>query len=155
MAQSLTLDTLKRGPSDVNISPSGVNASFDGLAFTPPQSAVDMLSPASRASGPPLFGVSYQIQQRSPRSSPFVGTAPENLSYLANPHQQVQGEWIISPLRPNSSGLPQSSIVNMVQPTQLRNDSLGQSPYFEQHELRKNTTSTMVPNTVDHSSTMM
>ncbi|TKA66936.1 hypothetical protein B0A49_07105 [Cryomyces minteri] len=151
MARSLTLDTPKRGLSDANTSPSGVNASFDGLAFTPPQSAVDMLSPASTASGAPPFGFSYQIQQRSPQTSPFVGTALENRSYLANSHQQVQGEWIAFPLRSNSSGLPQSSIVNMVQPTQLRNDALSQSPYFEQHELRKNMTSTMIPNTVDHS----
>jgi hypothetical protein len=71
MMRPLSIDTLRRGPMDSHISPTGISPAFGGFTFTPPQSATDTLSPVSQHEGSP-FGFPSGPLDGSPRTSnPF------------------------------------------------------------------------------------
>jgi hypothetical protein len=71
MMRPLSIDTLRRGPLDNHISPTGISPAFGGFTFTPPQSATDTLSPVS-AHGDSPFGFNSAPLDSSPRTSnPF------------------------------------------------------------------------------------
>jgi hypothetical protein len=71
LMRPLSIDTLRRGPLDNHISPTGISPAFGGFTFTPPQSATDTLSPVS-AHGESPFGFHSAPLDTSPRTSnPF------------------------------------------------------------------------------------
>jgi hypothetical protein len=71
MMRPLSIDTLRRGPLESHMSPSGMSPAFGGFAFTPPQSATDTLSPVSAHDSSP-FGFPSAPLDHSPRTSnPF------------------------------------------------------------------------------------
>jgi hypothetical protein len=62
MMRPLSIDTLRRGPLDNHISPTGISPAFGGFTFTPPQSATDTLSPVSAHA--------FRLQLSSARQQP-------------------------------------------------------------------------------------
>ncbi|KAF2280163.1 uncharacterized protein EI97DRAFT_439225 [Westerdykella ornata] len=71
MMRPLSIDTLRRGPIDSHVSPTGISPAFGGFTFTPPQSATDTLSPVSQHGDSP-FGFPSAPLEGSPRTSnPF------------------------------------------------------------------------------------
>lgn len=83
MMRPLSIDTLRRGPLDSHISPTGISPAFGGFTFTPPQSATDTLSPVS-AHGDSPFGFPSAPIDSSPRTSnPFSMTVSNPPAYAA------------------------------------------------------------------------
>jgi hypothetical protein len=83
MMRPLSIDTLRRGPMDSHISPTGISPAFGGFTFTPPQSATDTLSPVSGHEGSP-FGFASAPLDSSPRTSnPFSMSMSGSPAYAA------------------------------------------------------------------------
>ncbi|KAF2852169.1 homeobox-domain-containing protein [Plenodomus tracheiphilus IPT5] len=83
MMRPLSIDTLRRGPLDSHISPTGISPAFGGFSFTPPQSATDALSPVS-AHGESPFGFHSAPLDTSPRTSnPFSMSVSGPPAYAA------------------------------------------------------------------------
>ncbi|GAB7350633.1 hypothetical protein MBLNU459_g1196t1 [Dothideomycetes sp. NU459] len=112
----LTLDTLRRGveigPSYV--SPTGLPSALGSMAFTPPQSATDTISPVS--AGPDLSGFGFPPRpiMDSPRGGLYRGPHAPSGSYsgqygqparltLHDRFQRPSGETASSPLRSSMS----------------------------------------------------
>jgi len=114
MMRPLSIDTLRRGPLDSHISPTGISPAFGGFTFTPPQSATDTLSPAS-AHGESPFGFPSAPLDTSPRTSnPFsmgVSTPPAYAAQHSIPRLTLHADRIVrsraeslnSPLRTSMS----------------------------------------------------
>ena len=114
MMRPLSIDTLRRGPLDSHISPTGISPAFGGFTFTPPQSATDTLSPVSAHEGSP-FGFPSAPLDGSPRTSnPFslsLGGSPAyathhsipRLSLHADRLARSRAESLNSPLRTSMS----------------------------------------------------
>ncbi|KAH8732527.1 hypothetical protein GQ44DRAFT_602041 [Phaeosphaeriaceae sp. PMI808] len=114
MMRPLSIDTLRRGPLDSHISPTGISPAFGGFTFTPPQSATDTLSPVS-AHGDSPFGFNSAPLDTSPRTSnPFsmpVSTPPAyaaqhsipRLTLHADRIGRSRAESLQSPLRSSMS----------------------------------------------------
>ncbi|KAF2712637.1 hypothetical protein K504DRAFT_372678 [Pleomassaria siparia CBS 279.74] len=114
MMRPLSIDTLRRGPMDSHISPTGISPAFGGFTFTPPQSATDTLSPVSTHEGSP-FGFASAPLDGSPRTSnPFsmsMGASPAyaahhnipRLSLHADRVARSRAESLSSPLRSSMS----------------------------------------------------
>jgi hypothetical protein len=114
MMRPLSIDTLRRGPLDSHISPTGISPAFGGFAFTPPQSAADTLSPVSPHGDSP-FGFHSAPLDNSPRTSnPFsmpVSTPPAyaaqhsipRLTLHADRIARSRAESLNSPLRTSMS----------------------------------------------------
>ncbi|KAF2788971.1 hypothetical protein K505DRAFT_254353 [Melanomma pulvis-pyrius CBS 109.77] len=114
MMRPLSIDTLRRGPMDSHISPTGISPAFGGFTFTPPQSATDTLSPVSAHEGSP-FGFPSAPLDGSPRTSnPFsmsMSTSPAyaahhsipRLSLHADRVARSRAESLSSPLRSSMS----------------------------------------------------
>lgn len=84
MMRPLSIDTLRRGPVDSHISPTGISPAFGGFTFTPPQSATDTLSPVSTHEGSP-FGFPSAPLDTSPRTSnPFSSSVSASPAYAAH-----------------------------------------------------------------------
>ncbi|KAF2244252.1 homeobox-domain-containing protein [Trematosphaeria pertusa] len=84
MMRPLSIDTLRRGPVDSHISPTGISPAFGGFTFTPPQSATDTLSPVSNHEGSP-FGFPSAPLDTSPRTSnPFSSSVSASPAYAAH-----------------------------------------------------------------------
>lgn len=84
MMRPLSIDTLRRGPMDSHISPTGISPAFGGFTFTPPQSATDTLSPVSAHEGSP-FGFPPSQLEGSPRTSnPFSMSTSASPAYAAH-----------------------------------------------------------------------
>lgn len=84
MMRPLSIDTLRRGPMDSHISPTGISPAFGGFTFTPPQSATDTLSPVS-AHGDSPFGFPSAPLDGSPRTSyPFSTSMTGSPAYAAH-----------------------------------------------------------------------
>jgi hypothetical protein len=83
MMRPLSIDTLRRGPVDSHISPTGISPAFGGFTFTPPQSATDTLSPVSTHEGSP-FGFSPAHIDESRRSNPFSMSMSASPAYAAH-----------------------------------------------------------------------
>ncbi|KAJ4305048.1 hypothetical protein N0V90_000578 [Kalmusia sp. IMI 367209] len=84
MMRPLSIDTLRRGPIDSHISPTGISPAFGGFTFTPPQSATDTLSPISTHEGSP-FGFPSGGLDTSPRTSnPFSSSITTSPAYAAH-----------------------------------------------------------------------
>jgi hypothetical protein len=84
MMRPLSIDTLRRGPLDSHISPTGISPAFGGFTFTPPQSATDTLSPVS-AHGDSPFGFPSAPLDTSPRTSnPFSMPVSAPSAYAAH-----------------------------------------------------------------------
>jgi hypothetical protein len=84
MMRPLSIDTLRRGPMDSHISPTGISPAFGGFTFTPPQSATDNLSPVSGHEGSP-FGFGSAPLDSSPRTSnPFSMSMSASPAYAAH-----------------------------------------------------------------------
>ncbi|KAF2687444.1 homeobox-domain-containing protein [Lentithecium fluviatile CBS 122367] len=84
MMRPLSIDTLRRGPLDSHISPTGISPAFGGFTFTPPQSATDTLSPVS-AHGDSPFGFPSAPLDTSPRTSnPFSSSISTSPGYAAH-----------------------------------------------------------------------
>ncbi|KAI8937202.1 hypothetical protein NX059_006411 [Plenodomus lindquistii] len=83
MMRPLSIDTLRRGPLDSHMSPTGISPAFGGFSFTPPQSSTDGLSPVS-AHGESPFGFHSAPLDASPRTSnPFTMPASGPPAYAA------------------------------------------------------------------------
>ncbi|KAJ4378073.1 hypothetical protein N0V83_000904 [Neocucurbitaria cava] len=83
MMRPLSIDTLRRGPLDSHMSPTGISPAFGGFTFTPPQSAADTLSPVSPHEGSP-FGFHSAPLDTSPRTSnPFSMSVSNPPAYAA------------------------------------------------------------------------
>jgi hypothetical protein len=113
MMRPLSIDTLRRGPLDQHISPTGISPAFGGFTFTPPQSATDTLSPVS-AHGDSPFGFPSAPLDTSPRTSnPFSSsmTSPAyaahhsipRLSLHADRMARSRAESLSTPLRASMS----------------------------------------------------
>ena len=114
MMRPLSIDTLRRGPLDSHISPTGISPAFGGFTFTPPQSATDTLSPVS-AHGDSPFGFPSAPLDTSPRTSnPFsssMNTSPlyaahhsiPRLSLHADRVARSRAESLSTPLRASMS----------------------------------------------------
>jgi hypothetical protein len=114
MMRPLSIDTLRRGPLDSHISPTGISPAFGGFTFTPPQSATDTLSPVS-AHGDSPFGYNSAPLDNSPRTSnPFsmpVSAPPAyaaqhsipRLTLHADRLARSRAESLSSPLRTSMS----------------------------------------------------
>lgn len=114
MMRPLSLDTLRRGPLDSHISPTGISPAFGGFSFTPPQSATDTLSPVS-AHGESPFGFHSAPLDTSPRTSnPFsmpVSAPPAYAAQHSIPRLTLHADRIVrsraeslsSPLRTSIS----------------------------------------------------
>lgn len=84
MMRPLSIDTLRRGPIDSHISPTGISPAFGGFTFTPPQSATDTLSPISTHGDSP-FGFPSSGIDTSPRTSnPFSSSISTSPAYAAH-----------------------------------------------------------------------
>ena len=84
MMRPLSIDTLRRGPVDSHMSPTGISPAFGGFTFTPPQSATDSLSPVSQHEGSP-FGFPSSALDASPRTSnPFSSSITTSPAYAAH-----------------------------------------------------------------------
>ncbi|KAF2871899.1 hypothetical protein BDV95DRAFT_492933 [Massariosphaeria phaeospora] len=84
MMRPLSIDTLRRGPLDSHISPTGISPAFGGFSFTPPQSATDTLSPVSNHGESP-FGFHSAPLDSSPRTSnPFSMSMAASPAYAAH-----------------------------------------------------------------------
>ncbi|KAF2748217.1 homeobox-domain-containing protein [Sporormia fimetaria CBS 119925] len=83
MMRPLSIDTLRRGPMESHISPTGISPAFGGFTFTPPQSATDTLSPVSHEGSP--FGFPSAPLDGSPRTSnPFSMSMSGPPAYTAH-----------------------------------------------------------------------
>ncbi|KAL5120611.1 hypothetical protein ACEQ8H_001359 [Pleosporales sp. CAS-2024a] len=114
MMRPLSIDTLRRGPLDSHISPTGISPAFGGFTFTPPQSATDTLSPVS-AHGDSPFGFNSAPLDTSPRTSnPFsmpVSAPPAYAAQHSIPRLTLHADRIVrsraeslqSPLRTSMS----------------------------------------------------
>lgn len=114
MMRPLSIDTLRRGPLDSHMSPTGISPAFGGFAFTPPQSATDTLSPVS-AHGDSPFGFPSAPLDTSPRTSnPFsmpVSASPGYAAHHSIPRLTLHADRIVrsraeslsSPLRSSMS----------------------------------------------------
>ncbi|KAF2644913.1 homeobox-domain-containing protein [Massarina eburnea CBS 473.64] len=83
MMRPLSIDTLRRGPMENHMSPTGISPAFGGFAFTPPHSATDSLSPASTHEGSP-FGFPSAPMDTSPRSNPFSSSMTSSPAYTSH-----------------------------------------------------------------------
>ncbi|KAF2115992.1 hypothetical protein BDV96DRAFT_599523 [Lophiotrema nucula] len=83
MMRPLSIDTLRRGPVDSHISPTGISPAFGGFTFTPPQSATDTLSPVSQHEGSP-FGFPSQLEDNRRTSNPFSMSVSASPAYAAH-----------------------------------------------------------------------
>lgn len=96
MMRPLNIDTLRRGPLDSHISPTGISPAFGGFTFTPPQSATDTLSPVSHDGSP--FGFPPAPLDASPRTSnPFsmsVSSPPSYASHHSIPRLSLHADRI-------------------------------------------------------------
>jgi hypothetical protein len=82
MMRPLSIDTLRRGPVDSHLSPTGISPAFGGFTFTPPQSATDTLSPTHESSP---FGFPSAPLDTSPRTSnPFSSSVSASPAYAAH-----------------------------------------------------------------------
>jgi len=111
----LTIDTLRRGPMDSHLSPTGISPAFGGFTFTPPQSATDTLSPISTGHDGSPFGFPPSQMEGSPRrSNPFsmsVSSAPTYAAHNSIPRLSIhadrvsrsRAESLTSPLRASMS----------------------------------------------------
>jgi hypothetical protein len=109
----LSIDTLRRGPIDSHISPTGISPAFGGFTFTPPQSATDTLSPVSTGHEGSPFGFPPSMDNGVSRSNPFsmsVSTSPAyaphsipRLSLHADRIARSRAESLSSPLRTSMS----------------------------------------------------
>ncbi|KAF1842022.1 homeobox-domain-containing protein [Cucurbitaria berberidis CBS 394.84] len=114
MMRPLSIDTLRRGPLDSHMSPTGISPAFGGFTFTPPQSTADTLSPVSPHGESP-FGFHSAPLDTSPRTSnPFsmpVSTPPAyaaqhsipRLTLHADRIARSRAESLQSPLRSSMS----------------------------------------------------
>jgi len=114
MMRPLSIDTLRRGPMESHISPTGISPAFGGFTFTPPQSATDTLSPVSTHEGSP-FGFPSAPLDSSPRTSnPFSMSISASSAYAAHhsiPRLSIHADRIVrsraeslsSPLRASMS----------------------------------------------------
>ncbi|KAF2267934.1 hypothetical protein CC78DRAFT_541162 [Lojkania enalia] len=84
MMRPLSIDTLRRGPVDSHISPTGISPAFGGFTFTPPQSATDTLSPVSTHEGSPFGFSSAHLEDNSRRSNPFSMSMSASPAYAAH-----------------------------------------------------------------------
>ncbi|KAF2204811.1 homeobox-domain-containing protein [Delitschia confertaspora ATCC 74209] len=131
MMRPLSIDTLRRGPMESHISPTGISPAFGGFTFTPPQSATDTLSPVSNGHDGSPFGFPSSQMEGSPRrSNPFsmpISSAPAYAAHNSMPRLSIHADRIArsraeslqSPLRTsmnytngNDSGLNGSSDSN-------------------------------------------
>ncbi|KAF2000093.1 hypothetical protein P154DRAFT_208948 [Amniculicola lignicola CBS 123094] len=114
MMRPLSIDTLRRGPIDSHISPTGISPAFGGFTFTPPQSATDTLSPVSTGHEGSPFGFPPSMDNGVSRSNPFsmsVSTSPAyaphhsipRLSLHADRIARSRAESLSSPLRTSMS----------------------------------------------------
>ncbi len=134
----LSIDTLRRGPLDSHISPTGMSPAFNGFTFPPPHSAPDALSPVSPHEGPP-FGFHSAPLDTSPRTSnPFsmsVSNPPAyaaqhsipRLSLHADRIARTRAESLQSPLRTSMSYSNNNDNVNG--PTEPSGHGDGQRSY--------------------------
>lgn len=111
----LTLDTLRRGEIGPNyVSPTGMPSALGSMAFTPPRSATDTISPIS--AGPDLSGFGFPPRpiMESPRGGLYRGPQAPAASYTGQYGQSARlpmhdrfrrpsGETASSPLRPSMS----------------------------------------------------
>ncbi|KAH7346131.1 hypothetical protein BKA66DRAFT_433255 [Pyrenochaeta sp. MPI-SDFR-AT-0127] len=138
MMRPLSIDTLRRGPLDSHMSPTGISPAFGGFTFTPPQSAADTLSPVSPHEGSP-FGFHSAPLDTSPRTSnPFsmpVSTPPAyaaqhsipRLTLHADRIARSRAESLQSPLRTSMSYTGGND--NLNGSTDSNGHSDGQRPY--------------------------
>ncbi|ORY02927.1 hypothetical protein BCR34DRAFT_492813 [Clohesyomyces aquaticus] len=115
MMRPLSIDTLRRGPMDSHMSPTGISPAFGGFTFTPPQSATDTLSPVSNGHDGSPFGFPPSQMEGSPRrSNPFsmsVSTSPAYAAHHSIPRLSIhadrvarsRAESLSSPLRTSMS----------------------------------------------------
>lgn len=117
MMRPLSIDTLRRGPMESHLSPTGISPAFGGFTFTPPQSATDTLSPVSAGHDASPFGYSSSQLEGSPRrSNPFIGSlsvssSPAYAAHHSIPRLQLhadrvgrsRAESLSSPLRSSMS----------------------------------------------------
>lgn len=116
MMRPLSIDTLRRGPMDSHMSPTGISPAFGGFTFTPPQSATDTLSPISTGHDGSPFGFpsNHQMEGSPRRSNPFsmsVSSAPTYAAHNSIPRLSIhadrvsrsRAESLTSPLRASMS----------------------------------------------------
>ncbi|KAF2178870.1 hypothetical protein K469DRAFT_325885 [Zopfia rhizophila CBS 207.26] len=115
MMRPLSIDTLRRGPIDSHMSPTGISPAFGGFTFTPPQSATDTLSPVSTGhEGSPFGFPPTQLEGSPRRSNPFsmsVSTSPAYAAHHSIPRLSLhadrvgrsRAESLSSPLRASMS----------------------------------------------------
>ena len=150
----LTLDTLRRASDYVPFNQnyansSGVTPALGALAFTPPQSATDTMSPGSAATNASPFGLHTQ---ESPRRHPFGTALGIQTSYVGHGPQMPRlnlyervarpvGETAGSPLRTSMSysGLNSSSVS---QRQQERTQTFSEHPQYANVRPRQSRSST-------------
>ncbi|KAF2016263.1 hypothetical protein BU24DRAFT_197650 [Aaosphaeria arxii CBS 175.79] len=114
MMRPLSIDTLRRGPMDSHISPTGISPAFGGFTFTPPQSATDTLSPVSAHEGSPFGFPSTQLEGSPRTSNPFsmsTSGAPAYAAHHSIPRLSLHADRVVrsraeslsSPLRASMS----------------------------------------------------
>ncbi|KAI5201193.1 hypothetical protein E4T39_05335 [Aureobasidium subglaciale] len=82
----LTLDTLRRGDLGPNyISPTGVPPGMTSMAYTPPHSATDTMSPVSRPPEAAAYGYNPRSNLDSPQRAMFPGPPPSYTSQYSQP----------------------------------------------------------------------
>lgn len=82
----LTLDTLRRGDIAPNYgSPTGVPPGMTSMAYTPPQSATDTMSPVSRPPEGSSYGYGQRSNLESPQRAMFPGPPPSYTSQYSQP----------------------------------------------------------------------
>jgi hypothetical protein len=84
MMRPLSIDTLRRGPMDSHISPTGISPAFGGFTFTPPQSATDSISPVSNHEGSPFAFPSAPLDASPRTSNPFSASISASSAYAAH-----------------------------------------------------------------------
>ncbi|KAF1978481.1 homeobox-domain-containing protein [Bimuria novae-zelandiae CBS 107.79] len=167
MMRPLSIDTLRRGPVDSHMSPTGITPAFGGFAFTPPQSATDTLSPIS-THGDSSFGFPSNGLDTSPRTSnPFsssITTSPAYAAHHSIPRLSLHAdrlarscaESLSTPLRASMSYNGGDSLTSSHDPSSHLPYGLGYSyspvPGFQASSSRMRSFSNNVPRRIELSS---
>jgi len=133
MMRPLSIDTLRRGPVDSHMSPTGISPAFGGFNFTPPQSANDTLSPVSTHGDSPFAFPPAPIDTSPRTSNPFsssVSSSPAYASHHSIPRLSLHGDRI-SRTRAESLQSPLRSTLSYSHPDSLTGsaDSSSHLPY--------------------------
>ncbi|THX19404.1 hypothetical protein D6D17_01343 [Aureobasidium pullulans] len=146
----LTLDTLRRGDMGPSyVSPTGIPPGMTSMAYTPPHSATDTMSPVSRPPEGAAYGYTPRSNVDSPQRAMFPGPPPSYTSQYSQPprlpvhdrFRRASGETATSsPLR-SSMSYGSLSGESSQHPSEARTPGLSASEgqgYISQQDAQRN-----------------